>query len=105
MKQRQRPDDEERVDLPVSAALQRVRQQAVRPQERSHRDRQAGDARNIQSLHKAKTKIGRSGSCSFCRRLTVHITRPVPTIAVPMKLTRKYSHRNSVSLKRPRCSA
>ena len=52
------PDDEERVDLPVSAALQRVRQEAVGPQECSHCDRQAGDARNVQSLYKAEAKIG-----------------------------------------------
>ena len=52
-----------------------------------------------------KPKYGLSGLGNLLRRLTVHITRPVPTIAVPARLVRKYSQRTVVSPKRPRCRA
>ena len=64
MQQRQGPDDEERVNLPVGAALQRMRQQAVGPQECRHGDRQAGDARDVQPLDQTEAEIGTIRVCA-----------------------------------------
>ena len=52
-----------------------------------------------------KPKCGLSGSGSLLRRFTFHSTSPVPTMAVPARLTMKYSQRVGRSPKRPMCSA
>ncbi|CPJ12897.1 Uncharacterised protein [Bordetella pertussis] len=45
-----------------------------------------------------------SRPAAFWRRLAIHSARPVPTMAVPARLTRKYSQRSTGSANRPRCS-
>ncbi|MCY1422080.1 hypothetical protein D9M71_377500 [compost metagenome] len=54
VQQRQRPEQEETVDLPVGTALQANRQQAVGPEERRHADQQAAHAGDVQHLDQAQ---------------------------------------------------